>query len=779
MSNRQEKTVINAIIDALEKQGRCVLSEETPPAAILWTDEKQQFLPLLDRFRKDIPQFLTLGEYNPEVRCGPAIWIRAMVDKALPEANWDANIIPIVYLPGYSRQRLRAVDDCPPELRPLAELQYRGTIWSQYNARNWTIAAFLQSDQGGLGLEVAGDQDTLDAFKNSLVKLADVLIKDLRNRRIDSNQLDDLVHPDFIRTVLIWLNDPQNIKDSWNAAEWESFCKLCKQKLDFDPEGDGEITAGEKLGNNEGDWYSVWNRYAEAPTHYPNIKELLRKSRPVQVTEDLFSTTSNWPQDNEKEENSLRTDLEMLENVSPDKACNKIMELERQHKYRRDTVWAKLGEASLANALEYLNIVASQISKFKFEQKFEDLVNSYASTGWRIDAAVLQTLDKAKQPIDSKVVRKAISSIYKDWLERVNEKFQEIIDQTEYKLKNDSLVKPEIQAGTCFLFVDGLRFDVGQLLIERLEKHGFDIVLEWKLSAYPSVTATSKIAISPIAYKLSTSSDRDDFTAITKENKTVDHNLHKKLLEEDDIQFLNGDELGDPSGISWTECGTLDKTGHNQQWKISWRIDEEIEVVANRIKELISAGWQRIEIITDHGWLMLPGGLPKVELKNYLVDTRWRRCAKLKETSHTDFQTLPWFWNSSIQIAIAPGIHMFVAGSEYAHGGLSLQECVIPHIYISVLRPERMASIVSAKWVRLRCRVLVKNGENYRLDIRSKAMDESTSLLPQDLDPIKINDEGEATLLVENPEMEGKSAIIVVLDENGQVNSKYVTIIGE
>ena len=32
----------------------------------------------------------------------------------------------IIYLPGVPRSELRAVDSCPPELAPIAELQYRG-----------------------------------------------------------------------------------------------------------------------------------------------------------------------------------------------------------------------------------------------------------------------------------------------------------------------------------------------------------------------------------------------------------------------------------------------------------------------------------------------------------------------------------------------------------------------------------------------------------------------------------------------------------------------------
>ena len=778
MSEQQVNSVLNAIIKAVEAQGRCVLTEETAPVAILWTDEKGQFLPLLDRLRKEIPHFLTLGDYNPELRTGPAIWLRAMIDRALPEANWSEGVIPILYMPGVGKQRLRVADDCPAELKPLIELQYRGTIWSQYNGRDWTIAAFLQTEQGGLGLEVSSDQTTFDALKNSLNKLTDVLINDLKNHRIDSHFLNDLVHPEVSKSVLMWLNDPTKVKGEWTDSEWETFCNVCKQKLSFDPERDGEITAGEKFGNNEGDWLIVWNRFAEAPDQYPNIKELLRKSRPAQIADDLFSTASNWPQDNEQDENTLRNELTRLESKAPVEARKSIHELERKHSHRRKTVWAKLGEAPLADALYDLNDLSSRTVNPITGQNAFDLITSYASGGWRVDVAVLHALDKAKSPDDSKAVKSAIRAIYKDWLEDTTDAFQDKIAQTGYPPCHEMLSEIEFETGTCFLFIDGFRFDIGQLLKEKVGDFGYDVKSEWKLSAFPTVTATAKIAVSPVAYKLKASSDRDDFSAISEDQKPVDQNRFKKLLHEDEIQFLLTDETGDPDGVAWTECGEFDHIGHNQQWKIAWRVNEEIEVVVNRIRQLISSGWKRIEIITDHGWLMLPGGLPKIELKNYLADTRWRRCAKLKETSQTDFQSLPWFWNTEIHIALAPGINMFVDGSEYAHGGLSLQECLTPHLTISMSKSLVTASIESAKWVRLKCRVTVADGMDLKLDIRTKAADSTTSILPEKTDPIEVNENGEATLFVEDIDMEGQSAILVLLSENGQVISKLPTIVG-
>ncbi len=57
---------------------------------------------------------------------------------------------------GYGKQDLRAIESCPKPLQPLAELQYRGTLWVHRNGRDWTVAGFLHN----LGIPVLADNET-------------------------------------------------------------------------------------------------------------------------------------------------------------------------------------------------------------------------------------------------------------------------------------------------------------------------------------------------------------------------------------------------------------------------------------------------------------------------------------------------------------------------------------------------------------------------------------------------------------------------------------------
>jgi hypothetical protein len=48
---------------------------------------------------------------------------------------------------------------------------------------------------------------------------------------------------------------------------------------------------------------------------------------------------------------------------------------------------------------------------------------------------------------------------------------------------------------------------------------------------------------------------------------------------------------------------------------------------------LLDTGWQEVVVVTDHGWLLMPGGLPKVDMPKFLTSTRWGRCAALQTSA--------------------------------------------------------------------------------------------------------------------------------------------------
>src|SRR5579875_1631696 len=286
-------TVFDALVDALRAAAVYNQDDMVAPAAILWPDEKREWEKLAPRLRLALPQFLTLGPYDKDKRTGPAIWLRCALAGRVPDISLPSGAVPILYLPGVSRATIRATEECPADLKPLAELQYRGVFWSQANAKDWTVAAFLQTERGGLGLKLARDAATANAIRRALDRLVDVPVADLKAKsaagQLDSQDFDALISDDLVDDLLTWLSDPKGSKERWDTNRWETLCSRCIADYGFDPASDGDLVGAEKLGlQDKPVWKTAWKRFAASPSRYLGLIELLRRARPQKTVGGLF-----------------------------------------------------------------------------------------------------------------------------------------------------------------------------------------------------------------------------------------------------------------------------------------------------------------------------------------------------------------------------------------------------------------------------------------------------------------------------------------------------------
>ena len=301
-----------------------------------------------------------------------------------------------------------------------------------------------------------------------------------------------------------------------------------------------------------------------------------------------------------------------------------------------------------------------------------------------------------------------------------------------------------------------------------------------KWTSIPSVTASGKAWVSPVASLIQGNVNNKDFEPSVKaEGNSLSSYNFKKLLADTGWQVLGRDEIGDPAGSGWTECGDLDHFGHQHGLKLAKEVPAQLEHISERVLELLDAGWKSVRIVTDHGWLLVPGGLPKVELSQFEVETRWGRCAVLKDSSKGTSLTFGWDWCADVQIAMAPGISSYIAGNDYSHGGLSLQESLVPVIEIknqTTTPKNKSVTIKKISWTGLRCHVAVEPiVDGFMADIRTKAASSDSSVAASP----KAIEQGKASLAIPDDELIGMAAIIVILDNAGNVVQKTATTIGE
>ena len=768
--------VVERLKASLEAASAHNPSDAERPVAVLWTDRDSQWRPILARLRALMPQLLTLGEYEPEDRTGPSIWLRCVVDRVLELPGLASDMTPVLYLPDVSRQALGSAEACPSDLKPLVELQYRGTCWTQKNGRDWTVEAFMVSNDGGLGLDVAQDAVTRQSMLSALPELATTSIRLLEGRRLEANDFDALFSDDPVRDLLLWLSDPESTLAGWESGRRSAFASRCKSDFEFDPDKDGALVAADRLGRREGSWGSVWSRFAESPALYPGLPELLHKAMP----NDLFvEPQSSWPQNNEKGEAELRRALLALEGKAPSAARAEVLALEKYHGPRREWVWAKLDLAPLASALMHLAEVAERTSRELGGVSPAEMAAQYAAGAWKTDATALSSFAEVSSAADTTAVSRALNAIYRPWLDAAARHLQALADQEPLPRHGEQDADDvRVDSGAVVFFADGLRLDVSHRLVEHLKSKGRAVEMSTRWAAHPTVTATAKPAVSPIFEHFVGASLGAEFQIVTADvGRPLSTDRFRKLLDASGYQYLSADDTGDPSGRAWTEYGNLDKLGHSLQAKLAARIDEQIALLLERIEFLLDAGWREVRVVTDHGWLWLPDGLPKVDLPKYLTQSRWARCASIEGDSTVRVPTVPWYWNAAERVAVGPGIACFGAGNEYAHGGLSLQESLIPVLRVTAgaVSATAGASIAAVTWIGMRCRVRIDPAlPGLSVDLRTRVNDADSSVSEMR----QVDSEGAASLLVADDELEGSPAAVVVLDTNGQVIARQSTIIG-
>ncbi|MDP9363072.1 MAG: BREX-1 system phosphatase PglZ type B, partial [Chloroflexota bacterium] len=383
-------------------------------------------------------------------------------------------------------------------------------------------------------------------------------------------------------------------------------------------------------------------------------------------------------------------------------------------------------------------------------------------------------------PADADAVLHAVDALCRSWLAEQAERFQLLALAPGSDLAAFAEPPPEGGLGTCMLFCDGLRMDLGHLLAERLREGGIEVAVGHRLGALPTVTPTAKPAVAPVAHLLGGNGGFD--AAVAASGKKVTAPVLHDLLRQAGYQVLVGHELGDPSGMAWAEYGEIDRYGHNHGWKLAAHARDEVRRICQRVEALLGQGWREVVVVTDHGWLLLPGDLPTASLPIHLAEPRKGRCARLALGATPELPVVPWRWDTSVRVALAPGIRRFEAGADYEHGGLSPQEAVIPVVRV---RPAGAGSATDGQvgierlgWRGLKLSVGLSGATpDLLVDLRLRAGDPSSSIADK---PKAPDPDGTAAVFVhaDKDHLEGQEAVLVVCGTNGTVLAQRTVVVG-
>jgi hypothetical protein len=739
-------TPLEVLADALLACRAFASGAEAAPEAILWFDPGSEFAPILPALLTRLPNLLTFGDFNAATRTGPALWLRAAAARQVATVDWPQGEPPVIYLLGHGREVLRGAEDCPPELQPLVWFAVTGVFFGQpKQARDWTLRGFLAAQGSPVGLDIPEDKATREALSRAAARLFGEPLNLLKGRRLDAAALDGLLVPDPTMDMLRWIDG--SLTSETDPARFDAFASLATKKLGLDPRKRTRQDAAARLAKQEKAWAEVWERFAEGNGGYEGVVTMLSVQEPA----DLMEPPQAYPAENARREVGLRVSLVALETKPYGEASKAVLALENDHAWRRETIWAKRGEARLAQALEHVAVVAGASALPANDAT--TLAEAYATEGWKIDGAAIRALDIARTGENRDAVIAALRAVYLPWLDAGADSLQTLAAQGKVPFARPA-TPPKPPASAVLIFVDGMRMDVAHRLADVLFANGAKAELHWQWSGFPTVTATCKPLVSPAAGAFSSVVVESLSPAL--EGKAVTKPVLMKSIAAAGWETTENLLGTDPV---WLELGRFDEDGHSQGARLADRITDGVAEIAEIVLRLARQG-RRVRLVTDHGWLLMPGGLPHAELLSGMTvpNARGNRVALLKEGAPTTHMCLPWSWDSSVILASPPGARAFYNGTEYAHGGVSPQECVLPVIDVTA-DAVAVALSMKATWRRLRLHIEVAGGAGMMFDMRDAANVYGPSLFPTG--PRPLDDAGQVNVLVPD-ELVGKEVSLVV-----------------
>lgn len=379
--------------------------------------------------------------------------------------------------------------------------------------------------------------------------------------------------------------------------------------------------------------------------------------------------------------------------------------------------WSLL--SNIFNTIDFLNSFRE-----KFENTYdnlEDIIDNYKNNNWWKIDLLYRKIQEQYFEFDNfiSLLFKKLDGLYHYiYLKTINEEVSNVIDKKiDFNFKIDiqhnfwtKYVAPKNEK-TAILVVDALRYEMGMELFGLIEdKIGKNILP--MISTVPTITEFGMVALLPNGgAKLNVGYDKDGFK-ISDGNFNMPLNNKQNrikyfLQQAGTLGFVkNLNEVVDEPNNSLKAMfegksriiiysNEIDEAGHIEDSSIQL-FPTLINKINVSINKLLDIGIERILITADHGF-MLTSGLEdwmKIDIqKDMDCVSKKRRFSISKNKIEGNYITKGSYsvnHNGNLYFNFPRGINVFSAagGSKFLHGGISIQELLIPVIEINNVEVE-------------------------------------------------------------------------------------------
>jgi PglZ domain len=349
------------------------------------------------------------------------------------------------------------------------------------------------------------------------------------------------------------------------------------------------------------------------------------------------------------------------------------------------------------------------------------LVNAYVDRWWEIDRAHLSVRAACGRISGLQHVRRVADLAYFECTSAINDRFTELVGVEiawpPAELPSATTLGDELWSTTsarkAVIVADGLRWD----LARSLQAVCSSMAIHSLAATIPSKTAFGMAAMLPIqGVDIKVSFDKGVMIRTSDDANLSTRDGRKAFLEarlprkggKPGVGFIDLEELlnGTPLPslpVAVIFDNTIDEQGHKVTHELPGLVEQLTSKLRRAVERLHELGINEVHVVTDHGFLLLPAdmvnglGRPSVGLAQVLRrEDRW--CALKPDAPVTGLIRLPLpMATDPVVLGFPRGVRTLVETGDYCHGGISLQETVIPHLVSTAdLGAPRLDVVVSS-----------------------------------------------------------------------------------
>jgi hypothetical protein len=345
----------------------------------------------------------------------------------------------------------------------------------------------------------------------------------------------------------------------------------------------------------------------------------------------------------------------------------------------------------------------------------EEAARVYTESAGKVDREHWRLVADCTKEADLEDLLSVANRAYGEYLEALNAAFFEALrERTEWKLSG---IRPVTEVAAdiwsarvprAVVIVDALRFDCAIEIREKLRLP--ESALTPALACIPTRTWVGMTALLPLSGeqvryeagpgegRLRLSSTNANFSDRQARLQFLRDRVGAVCMEIEEVE----NEPRAPKPLPDVLCvfghETIDSLGHDKASDLIRHLDTEVERLVLVIGKLHRWGYPEVHLLTDHGFVttsseLEPTVVPIPADRAIVVKSRY---ALVEEGALIEAKTFPFPLDPQVRVAVPAGMAFFKSEKTFSHGGVALQEVVIPHL---ASRRETMATRVGLQVV--------------------------------------------------------------------------------